>query len=270
MKTKVKRWICLPLALLMMFCAACGSAGTEATTQAAANDKDAADPLTAKVTEELHAPIQVEKDSPDWVKNLPAAQDESVKQLVIVGAMGMDLTTATISMHERAEDGSWKQIMTTPGYVGRTGVIADAERKAGTGKTPMGNYRFTQAFGIAPDPGCAMPYVQVNDDHYWSGDYTYKPNTLVALSEHPDLDTDHSEHLIDYEYEYQYCLNIGFNEEGVEGRGDAIFLHCIGKLKPYTGGCVAMPEYAMKFVMQHVQPDCRIVIDLFENMGGSF
>ena len=95
-------------------------------------------------------------------------------------------------------------------------------------------------------------------------------DTLVALSEHPDLDTDHSEHLIDYEYEYQYCLNIGFNEEGVEGRGDAIFLHCIGKLKPYTGGCVAMPEYAMKFVMQHVQPDCRIVIDLFENMGGSF
>ncbi|MBQ6569068.1 MAG: L,D-transpeptidase family protein [Clostridia bacterium] len=263
MKSRIRRLFCLPLAMLLMFCTACSS-----SDKADANSND--NSLTATVTTELHAPIQVEQDSPDWIKNLPTAKDESVKQMVVVAAMGEELTTATISMHERAKDGSWKQIMTTPGFVGRTGVIPDAERKAGTGKTPMGVYRFTQAFGIAPDPGCKMPYVQVDEDKYWSGDYTYHPNEMVSLKEHPELDTEHSEHLIEYEYQYQYCLNIGFNEEGIEGRGDAIFLHCIGNLKPYTGGCVAMPEYAMKFVMQHVEPDCKIVIDLFENMGGSF
>lgn len=260
----MKKIFCLLLAALMTVGLA-GCSGSGSATDAAASG----DPLTAKVTTELHAPIQVEIDSPKWVAALPTAQDESISQMVVVAAMGDELTTASITMHQRAEDGTWKQIMSTPGYVGRTGVIPDAERKAGTGKTPMGVYRFTQAFGIAPDPGCKMPYVQVDDDKYWSGDYTYHPNEMVSLSEHPELDTDHSEHLIDYEYEYQYCLNIGFNEEGVEGRGDAIFLHCIGKLKPYTGGCVSVPEYAMIFILQHVDPDCKIVIDTLENMGGS-
>ena len=267
----MKRRFVLTLTLLMLCCAACGASGSNAGKDAAAGKAATAEnALTATVTTELHAPIQVEEASPEWIMNIPAAQDESVTQMVVVAAMGEDLTTATVSMHERAEDGTWKQILTTPGFVGRTGVIPDAERQAGTGKTPMGDYRFTQAFGIAPDPGCAMPYVQVDEDKYWSGDYTYHPNEMVSLSEHPELDTDNSEHLIEYEYEYQYCLNIGFNEEGTYGRGDAIFLHCIGRKKPYTGGCVAVPEYAMKYILQHVKPECRIVIDLFENMGGSF
>ena len=77
-------------------------------------------------------------------------------------------------------------------------------------------------------------------------------------------------HIIDYEYEYQYCLNISFNDKGEAGRGSAIFLHCIGKAKPYTGGCVAIPEYIMRLVMQHVTEDCVVVIDTFDNMGGSF
>ena len=247
----------MPLMLALLCCSACGASGAENS-------------LTATVTSELHAPIFRETASPEWVTEIPTAKDESVQQMVVVAATGENLTTATVSMHERAADGSWKLIMSTPGYVGRTGVIPDAERRAGTGKTPMGVYRFTQAFGIAPDPGCAMPYVQVDDDKYWSGDYTCKPNQMVSISEHPELDTSKSEHLIDYEYQYQYCLNIGFNEECVEGRGDAIFLHCIGNAKPFTGGCVAIPEYAMKFIMQRVNPDCRIVIDLFDAMGGTF
>ena len=80
---------------------------------------------------------------------------------------------------------------------------------------------------------------------------------------------ENSEHIVDYEYQYQYCLNISFNEEGAAGRGSAIFLHCLGPLKPYTGGCVAIPEYIMKQVMQTVQPDCVVVIDTLEAMGGS-
>ena len=32
---------------------------------------------------------------------------------------------------------------------------------------------------------------------------------------------------------------------------------------------MAIPEYIMKQVMQTVQPDCAVVIDTLENMGGS-
>ena len=103
--------------------------------------------------DELHASVQQITDSPAWVTKLPAAQDESTRQLFIVACMGMDKTTASVSMHRRAEDGSWKQILSTPAYVGRKGLCLDADHKEGCGQTPIGSYHFNRAFGIAADPG---------------------------------------------------------------------------------------------------------------------
>ncbi len=227
-------------------------------------------PVSADDT--LHASIQHETDSPEWVKNLPAAQDENTKQLFVVGAMGMDKTTATVSMHNRDENGNWKQILSTPAFVGLNGMCLDEDHAEGVSQTPVGTYHFNKAFGIADDPGCAIPYIKVDDDTYWSGDERegMHYNEMVDIKDYPDLDMTNSEHITDYEYQYQYCLNISFNEEGEAGRGSAIFLHCLGPLKPYTGGCVAIPENIMKLVMQNVDPDCVVVIDTFENMNGEF
>ena len=106
----------------------------------------------------------------------------------------------------------------------------------------------------------------------WSGDdrQGMHYNEMVSFKEFPDLDMENSEHIVDYEYQYQYCLNISFNEDGTPGRGSAIFLHCLGPAKPYTGGCVAIPENIMKLVMQNVKSDCVVVIDTLENMNGKF
>ena len=79
---------------------------------------------------------------------------------------------------------------------------------------------------------------------------------------------ENSEHIVEYEYRYQYCLNISFNADGTPGKGSAIFLHCLGPTKPYTGGCVAVPEYTMQAVLKRVQKDCVVVIDTLENMHG--
>ncbi|MBR5980752.1 MAG: hypothetical protein IK035_01975, partial [Firmicutes bacterium] len=95
-------------------------------------------------------------------------------------------------------------------------------------------------------------------------------NELVRLSELPRLNTAVCEHIIDCVYEYQYCLNISYNARGTAGAGSAIFLHCLGDRKPFTCGCVAIPMDQMLFVMQHVRPDCAVVIDSLENLGGSF
>ncbi|MBR3741087.1 MAG: hypothetical protein IKN04_11650 [Clostridia bacterium] len=94
-------------------------------------------------------------------------------------------------------------------------------------------------------------------------------NEMVDIRDYPDLDLTNSEHILDYECQYQYCLNISFNEDGTPGRGSAIFLHCFGPVKPYTGGCAAIPEYIMKQVMQNVTENCIVVIDTLENLGGS-
>lgn len=232
---------------------------------------DADMPLEAETGEDaLFAAAQPVTDSPEWVKSLPQAQDEAVRQLFIVAGIGMDKTTATVSMHERDEQGDWHQILSTPGFVGKNGLCPDEEHVEGCGQTPIGVYGFNRAFGIAADPGCALEYTQVDDDDYWSGDLNEHYNEMVRLSDYPELDMENSEHIVDYEFQYQYCLNISFNADGTPGRGSAIFLHCLGPVKPWTGGCVAIPEYLMRQVMQTVREDCVVVIDTCDNLGVTF
>ena len=204
-------------------------------------------------------------ESPEWVTALPEA-DTAAQMLVVANYEG---TTAWISMHEKDVDGIWQMIMTTPGFIGKAGL---GKTKEGDAKTPVGTYGFNAAFGIAEDPGCAIPYTQVDDDTYWSGDVRdgMHYNEMVSIKDYPDLDTDSSEHIVHYIREYQYCLNIDYNKEGAPGKGSAIFLHCFGAFKPYTGGCIAIPENQMRCVMQHVQPDCVVIIDTLDNLGGSF
>ncbi len=223
-------------------------------------------------TDGLHASIQHEVDSPDWVKALPAAQDPDTRQLFIAAGLGPDQTAASISMHERDENGSWKQILSTPGFIGLNGMVRDAEHREGCAQTPIGTYRFNKAFGLADDPGCSIPYIKADEYTWWSGDDRegMHYNEMIDIREFPDLDKTNSEHITDYEYQYQYCLNISFNEEGAPGRGSAIFLHCLGPLKPYTGGCIAVPENIMMLIMQKVSADCVVVIDTLESLGGYF
>ncbi len=200
--------------------------------------------------------------SPDWVKNLPQAKE--AKQLFVVAGIGK--TTAWVSMHEKDADGNWRVLMTTPGFLGKEGL---EKTKEGDAKTPIGTFHFTAAFGIAKDPGCAIPYTQVDNNIYWSGDARpgMNYNQMVDIREFPDLDVEDSEHIVDYDPHYTYAMNISYNEDGTPGLGSAIFLHCFGPSKPYTGGCVAIPVANMRFVMQKVRPDCVIVIDYLKKLS---
>ena len=224
-------------------------------------------PPLAESYDGLFASDQQVTDSPEWIAALPAARE--AEQLFVVAAIGMDQTTAFVSMHRKDSDGNWKQILSTPGFVGKNGLCPDADRKEGCAQTPAGIYHFNKAFGIAADPGCAIPYFRVDDNTWWSGDPDRQYNRMVDIRGVPDLAKDSSEHIVDYQYQYQYCLNISFNEEGTPRRGSAIFLHCFGPQKPWTGGCVAVPENIMKRIMRNVREDCVVIIDTLENLGGS-
>lgn len=205
---------------------------------------------------------QAATSSPDWVKNLPEAKN-SEQMIVVAGIQG---TTAWISMHEKNSAGEWEQIMTTPGFIGQNGL---EKVKENDNKTPVGTFRFNYAFGIAPDPGCAIPYVQVNENHYWSGDVNYKYNQFVDASKAPaNFDKKRSEHLIECAPEYNYVLNIDYNSEYMPEKGFALFMRCLNSVNPWTGGSVAIPESKMLFVMQNVRPNCVCVINSLEKLGG--
>lgn len=200
--------------------------------------------------------------SPAWVSAL--GEEKNAEQLFVVAGVGH--TTAYVSMHEKDSSGAWKQIITTPGFIGKNGLGKEIE---GDYKTPTGTFFFNYAFGIAEDPGCALDYHQVTADDYWSGDPCcgHHYNEMVSIRDLPDLDTADSEHIIDYTYHYQYCMNISYNAEETPGLGSGIFLHCLGPNKPYTGGCVAIPKDLMITVMKTVRPDCVVVIDSLENIS---
>ena len=202
--------------------------------------------------------------SPQWVRKLPAARD-SEQMVVVAGIQG---TTAWISMHEKNSSGKWEQIMTTPGFIGKKGL---GKVKEDDEKTPIGTFHFDYAFGIAPDPGCAIPYVQVNEHHYWSGDFNYKYNQFMDVRQAPaNFNKDRSERLIDYAPNYTYALSFDYNSECTHGKGYAFFMQCLSSAKPWTGGGIAIPEDKMLFVMQHVRPGCVCIIDSLENLGGNF
>lgn len=197
--------------------------------------------------------------SPQWVQKLPEAK--TANQLFVVAADKNSV--AWVSLHEKDEDGNWNQIMLTFGFVGRNGID---KKREGDGKTPTGTFKFTEAFGTQPDPDCRIPYTQLDENIYWSGDTKCQYNKMVDIRDYPELNKEVSEHLIDYSQQYIYALNISYNEKGVPDKGSAIFLHCFDYETTATSGGIAISQDAMLFVLQNVTPECAVIIDSFKKL----
>ena len=203
--------------------------------------------------------------SPEWVAKLAETAAKDADQLIVVAGVGK--TCAYITMHEKDDAGAWNQIIATPGFIGKDG-LGDANIE--DAYTPVGAFTIDKAFGLEADPGCAMEYTQVDDTYYWSGDAREGMhfNELVTTNDLPDLDTDECEHITDFDYAYRYVLNMGYNAECEVRKGFGFFLHSFRVNRPYTGGCVAVPEDIMRFIMQHVKPGARIAIGSLEEFCG--
>ena len=260
------------LAALLLSLAACSSSGANVPGDASPADvpsetdgskeSENTEPVSPEKPDGDEFDIEEADYSPEWIADLKEA--DTAEQLFVIAGIGE--TTAYVSMHGKDSAGKWRQIMTTPGYIGKYGL---GKTKEGDGKTPVGTFGFNYAFGIADDPGCSMKYQKVDENAYWSGDQRdgYHYNEMVDIRDYPDLNTGDCEHIVDYTSEYQYCLNISYNDEGTPGLGSAIFLHCLGRIKPYTGGCVAIPQDQMRTVMQNVREDCVVVIDSLRTLS---
>lgn len=197
------------------------------------------------------APQAAEPDNNSFAAGYAAASQYS--QLVIVQSNG---TNATVTMHE-LQDGVWTEILRTDGFVGSNGV---GEASEFTSATPQGTFPLYFAFGINPDPGTKVPYLQVDEYDYWVGDSSSPLyNQYARADSDTDWDKSKSEKIIDYPTAYGYCLFIGYNIEGVPGKGSCFFLHCSNG-RP-TAGCVSVPEPDMAFILRNIGEDCGIVIE---------
>ena len=189
--------------------------------------------------------------NPIWQKLLSDyASDPAVSQLIFVQCT--DGSNADLLMFQKTES-HWEPLLSSPAFIGKNGL---GKTKEGDYKTPIGVYGLPIVFGIKEDPGARMPYIQVNENLYWCGDDAYY-NQLIDITEKPH--SCEGEHLIDCAPQCHYAMFIDYNQEGIPGKGSAIFLHCTGK-NPYTAGCVAVPEEVMKTIVQKADEGIKICI----------
>ena len=192
-----------------------------------------------------------------WVADLDIA--ETASQIIVVAADG---SNAMVSMHNKEDDGTWTEILSTAGKIGKNGI---GKTKEGDGKTPTGVYRFMFGFGNMPDPGCGLNYTQVDDSYYWVDDSDSAYYNQFVSTDDVTMDWDSAEHIAGVKSSYNYVLALNYNVDCVPGVGSAIFMHCT----PTGGaGCIAVPEEMMVEIMQNVQDGCLVVIDSVEGVKG--
>jgi L,D-peptidoglycan transpeptidase YkuD (ErfK/YbiS/YcfS/YnhG family) len=189
----------------------------------------------------------------------------NAKQLITVATHG---TYATVSAWQLSSAG-WHRVMTTStARIGSGGLVAGARRHQGSNTTPSGTYALTQAFGIAANPGAALPYHRVTNSDWWVEDNASRWYNSLRTKQQggfrtslPESSVNGSEHLIVHKTQYQYAIVIDYNmHPAVRYRGAGIFLH-VSDGHP-TAGCVSVPRNTMSALLRWLKPSAlpRITI----------
>jgi L,D-peptidoglycan transpeptidase YkuD (ErfK/YbiS/YcfS/YnhG family) len=144
-------------------------------------------------------------------------------------------------------------------WVGVNGVRPTRE---GLGRTPVGVFTLTQAFGNQPSNGTQLPYVQVNRDDWWDENpASAHYNRMVVSTVSPG---GNSENLYDAGVAYAHTVVINYNTNPVvKGAGSGFFLHV--SFGAPTEGCVAVPAGDLDQIMRWLNPNVHPVISI--NVG---
>ncbi len=149
-----------------------------------------------------------------------------------------------------------KVLFVTDVIIGKNGIGKTGE---GDAKTPTGTLRPLSAFGIKPNPGTKMPYIDITPSTFACDEDCEYYNRIIdtAVVHHPC----HGEEMYSYQPHYNYGIATDFNKECVYPNGSAIFIHVKGP-KPYTGGCIAFDEDKMVEILLNC--DMSLVITVKE------
>ncbi|MDO5140973.1 MAG: L,D-transpeptidase family protein, partial [Eubacteriales bacterium] len=152
---------------------------------------------------------------------------------------------------------SWNRLLSCRAMLGMGGLYKEKE---GDNKTPVGVFKMNTPFGIMdPLPGFPKEYIKVDGTYFWNGDSLSPSYNRLVKDGEAIFDKSESEHLTDYAGYYDYCLNIGYNDEGTPYRGSALFLHCEVDGQE-THGCIAVPKADMIEIMKHFKSECTWMI----------
>ena len=149
-----------------------------------------------------------------------------------------------------------KILFTTSVYIGKNGIGKTGE---GDAKTPTGTLHVLSAFGVKPNPGTTIPYINVTTSTYACDDNCEYYNQIIdTAAVHHKCGGEDMYHLVP---QYNYGLATDFNKACVYPNGSNIFIHVKGA-KTYTGGCIAFDEDRMIDILRNC--DSALVITIRE------
>ncbi len=186
-------------------------------------------------------------------------QDSTVKQILFIRCDEGTKGFAQYLVKETTEDGNvtWKIARECDAYIGLNGP---GKTKEGDTKTPLGVFGVRGAFGIKSNPGTKMLFTKITPDTYACGCEKYYNRIIDAkVTGHKCTE---GEQMYYYSPEYNYGLETDYNPNNEYGKGSAVFIHCMG-VKPYTGGCIAIPEDVMRYILQDAESTMKIIIQKF-------
>lgn len=205
------------------------------------------------------------RSEPRGLLPFPLKHLGDAQQVVIVTSRSWTSTQAQLEAYQQGRNGWTCTIGPLSARVGRTGMVAGYRRMQDTGTTPAGTFTLSMAFGLAPDPGCHLPYQHVtSDDEWWVADpLSPHYNSLrrgdqggFALSE---TGRRASERIAAHPAEYEHVLVVDFNRpHPARSRGSGIFVRVSTGVP--TGGSVAIDRDALVALLCWLQPGEHPVI----------
>lgn len=139
------------------------------------------------------------------------------------------------------------------------GVHGIGHTKEGSGRTPVGVFTMTQAFGNKANNGTRLAYFRAGRDDWWDEN----PNSLM-YNRHVKSQLSpgaHSENLLDAGAVYAHAVVINYNTNPViKGAGSGFFLNVSGGAP--TEGCVAIPAENLNVVMRWLDPASDPIISI--------
>ena len=148
-----------------------------------------------------------------------------------------------------------------PCAVGRSGVIAAAQKQEGDGASPAGAWpmrRLLYRTDRLPSPETGLPVAAIAEDDGWCDDpqdgaYNQAVQLPYAAS-HERLWRD--------DEIYDLIVVLGHNDTPVRsGLGSAIFLHCARPDFSPTEGCIALAPETLLRLLAGAGPGDRVVIE---------
>lgn len=146
--------------------------------------------------------------------------------------------------------------------IGRSGLIAAADKREGDGATPVGIWPLRRVWWradrLAMPPETKLPLRMIQQDDGWCdapSDGAY--NRPVRLP-YPAS----AEHMWRDDGLYDVVVELGHNDDPpVPGLGSAIFLHVALPNKPVTQGCVALPLAELLALLAMLPADCALSVE---------